>query len=128
MRAYLDADILIWHLRNHPSAVALIASLHATRTELWIAAAQRMEILAYMRPSEETKTLQLLGLLNTQPITEAIVDLGAALFRRFSPSHGVDKNDALLAAAAILTDGRVITLNVKHFPMPGLVVERGWLE
>ena len=126
MRAYLDADILIWHLRNHPTATALIASLHAAAADLWAAASQRMEILAHMRAPEEANTLRLLALFRTQPITEPIVDLGAELFRRFHPSHGIGKNDALLAAAAMLTDGRIVTRNMKHFPMPGLVVQQGW--
>ena len=55
-----------------------------------------------------------------------MIDLAAALLRRWRPSHGIDRNDAILAATALLAHGTIVTQNVKHFPMPELAVRQGW--
>lgn len=62
----------------------------------------------------------------TEPLDKTIVDLAGRLFRKWNPSHGVDTNDAILAATAMQTGGRIYTLNVKHYPMPELNVQRAW--
>ena len=42
MRAYLDADILIWHLRGEQKALRFLQKLVASREyELWVGAMQR---------------------------------------------------------------------------------------
>jgi predicted nucleic acid-binding protein len=38
----------------------------------------------------------------------------------------MDVNDAMLAATVAATGGRLCTLNVKHYPMTDIVVEKGW--
>jgi len=35
-------------------------------------------------------------------------------------------NDAILAATVIQTGGRIYTLNIKHFPMPEINVQKAW--
>lgn len=40
--------------------------------------------------------------------------------------HGVDVNDMLLAGTAATTGGRIVTLNVKHYPMDDVTVEKAW--
>jgi hypothetical protein len=126
VRIYLDADIPIAHLRGAAHAVELMTRLSASDADLWMSAVQRAEIVFYMRPGEEARTLQLLSTFQTQPLTQEMVDLGAEYYRRWHPSHGVDKNDALLAATAVVTGGSVLTQNIRHFPMPEVTVERGW--
>jgi len=46
-------------------------------------------------------------------------------YTKNSPSHGVDPNDVILAATAIQTGRKMFTLNLKHYPMPEIIVERG---
>ena len=87
---------------------------------------QRVEVLFHMRPGEEVATFTLLEEMESHPLTTDIVELAATLFRRWRPSHGTGVNDALLAATALIHGGRIVTQNVRHFPMPGLIVERGW--
>jgi hypothetical protein len=123
---YVDSDILIWHLRNHPAATALLAHLPATGDEPWISAMQRVEITFFMRENEERRTLDFLAGFSLQPLTTEIIDLGSTLFRTWQPKNGLGREDALLAATAMLTGGRIVTQNVRHFPMPGVAVERGW--
>ena len=127
MRVYIDSDVLIWHLRGKKKATGFIRSLRKkTGYELWIGAMQRAEIVFFMRQDEEEKTLLFLSLFKTAPVDQAIIDKAGEVFRKWSPSHGIDTNDAILAATAIHTGGKIFCLNTKHYPIPDLLVERAW--
>jgi len=127
MRAYVDSDILIGHLRGQPRAAGFLRRLSAEpNTELWTGALQRAEIVFFMRSSEETATRTLLARFKTESVTQAIVDRGGEMYRRWHASHGIDVNDAILAATAAMTSGRIYTQNVKHYPMPDVVAVKGW--
>jgi predicted nucleic acid-binding protein len=127
MRAYIDADVLIWHLRGGRKALLFLKDIGSTGVyELWIGALQRAEIVFFMRPEEEDATMLLLSYFRTAAVDEAIVDSAAKIYRRWNPSHGVDINDAILAATAIKTGGKLFCLNVKHYPMPDVLVEKAW--
>lgn len=39
---------------------------------------------------------------------------------------GSGVHDAILAATAAATGGRIHTQNVKHYPMPDIAVLKGW--
>ena len=127
MRAYVDSDVLILHLRGDPRARDLLRSLRSDPScELYMGALQRAEIVFFARDAELTDTLLLLSLFETVPIDAAVVDMGGVVYRSWHASHGTDVADALLAASAMKTGGRIYTLNRKHFPMPDLVVEQAW--
>jgi hypothetical protein len=127
VRVYVDSDILIWHLRGERKAASLLRKLGRTRgVELWVGAMQRAEILFFMRADEEPATMSVLSQLRTQAVTAPIVDLAGAFYRRWHASHGIDVDDALLAASVTTTGGRIVTQNVRHYPMPDVHVQRGW--
>lgn len=126
MRAYVDADILIWQLRTLDRADQFIGRMVAQGDSLWTGANQKAEILFHIRPGEERATRELLSLLLTHALTDEVIELGAQLYRRWSPSHGTGRDDALLAASTILGGGTLYTLNIRHFPMPGLDIVRPW--
>ena len=127
MRAYIDSDILIWHLRGEPKAANLLRRLATERgTELWTGALQRAEIVCFMRADEVTATRTLLSRFKTEPVTQTVVDAGADLYRQWHPSHGIDVNDAMLAATAATTGGKIFTQNLKHYPMHDVPVVKGW--
>ena len=127
MRAYLDSDVLIWHLRGDERARSLLRSLRADPgQDLFVGALQRAEVIFFAKEEELWATRLLLSLFETVPVDAAIVDLGGELYRAWNPSHGVDVADALLAATVMTTGGKIHTLNVRHFPMPDLLVERAW--
>ena len=127
MRAYGDSDILIWHLRGEPRAGNFLRQLSRERNaELWTGALQRAEVVAFMRPSEAPATLSCLSRFKTAPVTQAVVDDGAAIYREWHPSCGMDVNDAMLAATVAATGGTLYTLNAEHYPMTDIVVERAW--
>ena len=126
MRLYLDADIVIDHLRGREPALQLIRTLVAGPDELWMAAPQRAEVLFHLRRGEENDAYAILSQFTTQPLTETMVDVGAEYYRRWHPSNGTGREDALLAGTVAVTGGRLITQNIKHFPMPDIDVQQGW--
>jgi predicted nucleic acid-binding protein len=123
----VDSDILIWHLRGDERARVLLKSL---RTDpawmLCVGALQRAEVLFFAKEGEVHSTRTFLSLFETVAVDAAVVDLASELFRSWHPSHGIDVADALLAATAMITGGKIYTLNSKHFPMPDLLVQRAW--
>lgn len=127
MRAYIDSDVLIWHLRGERKAQGFLRDLRVSREyDLWIGAMQRAEIVFFMKPEEEEDTSLLLSQFKTASVDQTFVDDAGRLYRRWNPSHGLDVHDAILAAIAMGTGGVIFTLNVKHYPMPGVLVERAW--
>ena len=127
MRAYIDADILIRHLRGDGRALGFLQRLRDDGAyELWTGAMQRAEIVFFMRPEEEDATLLFLSQFKTAVVDQGIIDQAALLYRRWHPSHGLDINDAILAATAAQTGGQIYCLNKKHYPMPDLPVKKAW--
>lgn len=127
MRAYIDSDVLIWHLRGDRRAEKLLRSLGGqSGVELWIGAMQRAEVVFFMRASEEPATMSFLSHFKTEPVTQQVVDEAAGMYREWHSSHGVDINDAILAATVRKTGGKIYTLNARHYPMPDIVVLKAW--
>jgi len=58
MRAYIDSDVLIWHLRGKVQARDFLVHLRDHGAyELWTGALQRAaEIVFFMRPDEQEAT------------------------------------------------------------------------
>lgn len=127
MRAYADSDVLIWHLRGEARATAFLRALSEERgTELWLGALQRAEVVFFARPDEIPSTMSLLSRFKTEPVTQGVVDDAAEMYRRWHPSHGIDVNDAILAATVATTGGKLYTLNIKHYPMPEIAAIKAW--
>ena len=127
MRAYIDSDILIWHLRGERKAARFLRTLsREPGAELWTGALQRAEVVFFMRRDEVSSTMSFLSRFKTAPVTQEIVDDAAELYRKWHPTHGIDINDAMLAATVVSTGGKIYTLNVKHYPTPDLAVVKAW--
>jgi len=129
MRAYIDSDILIWHLRGERKALNLLKKLRDdVQFDLWVGAMQRAEVVFFMRPAEESATLLFLAQFQTASVDEQIVDKAGEFYRKWNPRSGTDVNDAILAATVLQTGGTIYTLNSKHYPMPEVPVQRAWEE
>ena len=127
MRAYIDADVLIGHLRGEKKARDFLITLRDQDAyELYTGAMQRAEVVFFMRPDEEEATTLFLSQFKTEPVDQEIIDAAGALYRQWQPSHGIDANDAILAATAIRTGGKIFTMNIKHYPMPEVNVHKAW--
>ena len=127
MRGYIDTDILIWHLRGERKALGFIRRLRdGGEYELWTGALQRAEVVFFMRPGEEESTTAFLSLFKTASVDQRIVDVAGNLYRKWHASHGIDVNDAILAATSMQTGGTIFCQNRKLYPMPEVIVKRGW--
>ncbi len=127
MRAYIDSDVLIWHLRGERKTSKLIRYLRdEEKLELWIGAMQRAEIVFFMRPEEESSTELFLSQFKTASVDQSIIDQAGKLYRKWNPSHGIDINDAILAATVQSTGGKIYCLNVKHYPFNDIPVQKAW--
>jgi predicted nucleic acid-binding protein len=117
----VDTSVLIDYLRGHRGAATLLerereqAPLHGSEMT-------RLEVLAGMRPAEESLTRLLLSTLVWHPVDTVIAEEAGALGRTWLPSHHpIDGADLAIAATAVRTRARLLTRNVRHFPMfPGL--------
>jgi predicted nucleic acid-binding protein len=127
MKAYVDSDVLIWHLRGERKALNLIKRLRdKDQFDLWTGAMQRAEVVFFMRPIEESATLLFLSQFKTAPVDQQIIDKAGEFYRTWNARSGTEVNDAILAATVVLTGGKIYTLNSKHYPMPEVSVQRAW--
>ena len=121
MSVLVDTSVLVDYLRGHEMAVTVLETERGAGP-LRASEITRLEILAGMRPDEEARTGSLLGALVWHPVDQAVAEEAGALGRQWLTSHrGIDGADLAIAATATLNGLRLLTLNVKHFPMfPGL--------
>jgi predicted nucleic acid-binding protein len=118
VKLLLDTSVIIDHLRGDARAVGLLREAVEAGDELWSLTVVRTEVLAGMRRGEEASTLALLGALRWQDVSIEIADRAGDLARRYLKRFpGVDTIDYLLAACALGLEARLLTKNVKHFPM-----------
>jgi predicted nucleic acid-binding protein len=118
----LDTSVLVDHLRGDPRAVQLLDDLVIADEAIWAATPTRTELLAGVRARERDALARLFSALAWVDITNAVADEAGELAHRYRRSHpGIDTADYLIAGAARTIGARLLTLNVRHFPMfPGL--------
>ncbi len=117
MSVLVDTSILIDYLRGHQGAADLLEDERAAGA-LHASEITRLEVLAGMRAAEEEETLSLLSTLRWHPVDAEVAGKAGELGRTWLPSHrAIDGADLAVAATAILLRARLLTLNVRHFPM-----------
>lgn len=117
MSALIDTSILIDYLRGRQAAADVLEREQAAGT-LHASEITRLEVLAGMRANEEAATRSLLSVLDWRPVDADVAEEAGALGRQWLPSHStIDGADLAIAATAVLLGARLLTLNIKHFPM-----------
>jgi prevent-host-death family protein len=114
----LDSNVAIDYLRDRPEAVDVVETVAANVA--WMGASEivRFEVLAGIRPSEVEGVEAFFAQLGWVPVDESISRRAAALARNHrSAFAGIEDADYLIAATVLELDARLLTANVRHFPM-----------
>jgi predicted nucleic acid-binding protein len=113
----VDTSVIIDYLRGHHGAEEILererlgAPLHASEIT-------RLEVLAGMRANEESGTRSFLSIFVWHAVDILIAERAGELGRRWLASHrSIDSADLAIAATAMVTGCKLLTCNVKHFPM-----------
>lgn len=117
MTYVVDSSVLVDVLRGEQGATDVLyealdsGPIHASEIV-------RLEILAGMRLGETEVTRALLGAMVWRPVDETIAEIAGELGRQWLPANrGIGAADLAIAATVIALDARLLTRNVKHFPM-----------
>lgn len=111
----LDSCILIDHLRAYPPAVDY---LHDLSAEPLLSAVTIAELFVGVRNPFETERVEaLLDRFGVLGIDGKIARRAGGFRRTYARSHGTGLLDALIAATAQAHGARLVTRNVRHFPM-----------
>jgi predicted nucleic acid-binding protein len=113
----VDTSVIIDYLRGHHGAEEVLerervaAPLHASEIT-------RLEVLAGMRLSEESGTRSFLSIFIWHPFDTSVAERAGELGQRWLASHrSIDSADLAVAATAMVSGCKLLTCNVKHFPM-----------
>lgn len=111
----LDTSILIDVLRGSPEAIRYVAGLEE---QPLCSEVTRTEVLRGVRSGERRTTEILLSQIDWRDVDASVSRRAGEFGRRYRRSHGMlGAADLLIAATADLVDGRLQTMNVRHFPM-----------
>jgi predicted nucleic acid-binding protein len=115
--ALVDTSVLIDYLRGNGDAAQVLEN-ERSLVPLHASEITRLEVLAGMRPPEEDATRSLLSTLIWHAVDADVAEEAGALGRQWLRSHhSIDGADLAIAATAIRTGSRLLTRNVRHFPM-----------
>lgn len=71
-----------------------------------------------MRSAERAAVARLFSAIRLEPVTDEVAARAGQHLRTYRRSHpGIDVVDFVIAATTQLRGARLLTLNVKHFPM-----------
>lgn len=117
MISVVDTSILIDHSRGVPAARATL--LEAVEVgELHSSEIVRAELLVLIREHELRFVEPLLEAIVWHPVDRRIAELAGQLGRQWLPAfNGIDAADFIIAATTTALEARLLTRNVKHFPM-----------
>ncbi len=118
----IDSDVLIDHLRKERKALDFLAAEIEEGSLLFISVISRTEILASMKSGEEEAVKSLFELMKPVDIDVTIADKAGEYLRKFSKSHALNIGDAVIAATSHEMTLKLITKNVKHYPMKDIEI------
>lgn len=113
----IDSDILIDHLRREQRAMDFINQEIDDGSPLFISVISRTEILSGARKGEDETIQSLFGILTPVDVDLIIADRAGEYLRKFRKSNALSIGDALIAATAKEMGIKLVTRNIKHYPM-----------
>ena len=117
MTVLVDTSVIIDYLRGHDGAAEVLEG-ERVRAPLHASEITRLEVLAGMRTNEEGGTRSFLSIFIWHSVDTLIAERAGELGRSWLASHrSIDSADLAIAATAMVTGCKLLTCNVKHFPM-----------
>lgn len=120
----LDSDVIIEILRGNEEVMEEVINLGKSGCDVLYTPVSKAEIYQGIREGETGKTEALFSDYRSVPITDGIGEKAGHYLRQFHRSHGTEIADALIAAAAFVSNADLFTFNHKHFPMKDLKLHR----
>ncbi len=120
----IDTDVLIDHLRKKRNALNFLSKEIEEGSMLFVSVISRVEIFAGMRRGEEDAVISLFDLITPIEVDVTIADKAGEYLKKFSKSHALNIGDAIIAATTSEMTLKLITKNVKHYPMKDIEVVR----
>ncbi len=124
MHGYLlDTDAVIDQLRGFQPTVQLLQQLYATGGELCVCDVTIAEVYAGLDPRDRPRAEQFLDVCTYLGMSPAIAQQ-AGEWRYQYRRRGITLSltDAMIAATALAHRAKVVTGNVKHYPMSGVSI------
>lgn len=113
----LDTSVAVDFLRGRSEAVELLTTLVAG-DDVIASELTRFELLAGARPNELDALESFCSALEWLPVDADVSRTAGLLARRYRMAFsGIDDADYLIAASAIVADARLLTTNIRHYPM-----------
>lgn len=114
----VDTDILIWILRGKEEIINLfIQKVEIQNKTMYITPIQIAEICAGLRENEKFITEKFLESFNIIDIDVEIGKLSGKYLNKFRKSTNITLSDSMIAAATIINEMKLWTMNKKHYPM-----------
>lgn len=115
MKYLLDTCIIIDFLRGFPGAKEFFQHLDTAPVVSSITVA---ELYAGAKNSSKKKSVEsFLDIIEVVEVSSEIAKKGGEWSCQYTPSHGIELPDALIAATAERESLNLATCNLKHFPM-----------
>lgn len=118
----IDSDILIDHLRKEQNALNYIGQEIDGGSPLFISVINRIEILSGARKGEGETIQSLFELLTPVDVDLAIADRAGEYLMKFRKSNALSIGDAVMAATAREMGMKLVTRNIKHYPMKDIEI------
>ncbi|MBA2274858.1 MAG: type II toxin-antitoxin system VapC family toxin [Actinobacteria bacterium] len=114
----IDTTIAVDYLRGVDTAVDLLERLLGSEEPVVASELVRFELLAGAREPELETLARFFSALAWAPVDEEVSRVSGLLSRRHRRTNtGIDDADYLIAGTAIVLDAKLLTTNVRHFPM-----------
>jgi len=118
----IDSDILIDHLRKEQNALDYIQKKLDDDSSLFISVICRIEIFSGARKGEDETIQSLFDILTSVDVDLAIADAAGEYLRKFRKSNALSIGDAIIAATAKEMGVKLVTRNIKHYPMKDIEI------
>ncbi|MBU1084831.1 MAG: type II toxin-antitoxin system VapC family toxin [Candidatus Beckwithbacteria bacterium] len=117
MKYLLDTDVLIWILRGNEKVVKRVKKLVKNKRQA-VSVISVAEIYKNLFPSEIEKTSELFEASLVLEVDYKVAKLAGLYWRDYHKKYrGLSLADCLIASSAKVNNLKVMSGNVKHFPM-----------